>query len=70
MTKLRMFKEMTQDERTSALEGVIEEKLRLFVLMTPKKHHFIVPTDVLCPRDGNEIDPSNFDQYRFYRGFF
>ena len=46
MTKLRMFKGMTQNERIIALEAVMDEKLHLFVLI-PKTGNYVVPKGVM-----------------------
>ena len=53
MTKLRMFKGMTQNERISALEAVMDEKLHLFVLI-PKTGNYVIPKDVIRASEGQQ----------------
>ena len=65
MTKLKLFKGMNQDERTTALESVIAGDLRLFVLLTD---FYVVPEDLFLLRD--DIHFLEIMEYRNEGGFF
>ncbi len=64
MTKLRMFRKMTEDERTNALEAVMAGKLHLFVLI-PKTGDYVVPKGTAV----NELN-TKMAQYLCEGGFF